>query len=255
VVLARCFSVPITLTVLALAASSVSAAGVKNSTDDNEPVQYVLVYTGFDVASHGSMLGYVEGQFAPFGGLEESGVRFWLAGGRGTYKYPADSSTIRGDHWTGSALFGGEIESEIGSWGYYAGLNVQNHQLSAPDPDNRVQGTAVGVELRSDIWMNPTAQTLFYIEASYSTAFQTYHATAKVGYDIFAITGNANGRQIFFGPQVTFAGDGRSDERRLGAHLTTANWGKVNFEISAGYQYDRDNGSGVYGVIEMNTKF
>ena len=251
----RCFSVPITLSVLAIAASSASAAEVKIPTDANEPVQYVLAFAGFDIASHGSMLGYAGGQFAPFGGLDNSGLRFWLSGGRGTYKYPADSDTIRGDHWTGSALAGFGIESENVSWNYYVGLNVQDHHLSAPDPDNSVQGTAIGVELRSDIWLNPTAQTLLYSEASYSTAFQTYYATAKVGYDIAAIMGKVNSRQLFFGPQVAFAGDERSDEWRVGAHLTTANWGKVNFEISAGYLHDRDNGAGAYGVIEVNTRF
>jgi len=68
------------------------------------------------------------------------------------------------------------------------------------DPDNPVQGTAVGLKLRGDAWLNPTPQTLAAFEAEYATGFQTHYAKGKLGYDL------SSGREIFFGPEATFLG-------------------------------------------------
>jgi hypothetical protein len=121
--------------------------------------------------------------------------------------------------------------------------------LSDIDPDNSVQGTAIGAMVRGDAWVNPTANTLTYGEAEYSTAFRTYYTKAKLGIDV------TNGKQIFLGPEVVALGDERSRQWRVGAHLTQIKFGNVQIDVSAGYSNDNILGAGAYTNTELSTKF
>jgi len=221
----------------------------------NEPVQHWLAFAGTDMNSTGSFFGYTGFQFAPGkGGLDESGLRFWLLGGGGFYRYEGDNGRIRGNFWDTDALVGYSIERDELSVAFYAGLNVQEHRLSVFDPENSVQGTKVGAKFRTDAWYNPTPTTLLFGEGSYSTAFGTYSTSGKYGY---SITGGKTleDKQLYIGPQITLLGNERYQEWRIGAHLTSFNFGKVDFEIGAGYQHNTDNGSGAYALVEFSTKF
>ena len=130
-----------------------------------------------------------------------------------------------------------------------AGANAANHMLSDIDPDNSVQGTAIGAKVRGDAWVNPTDNTLTYGEAEYSTAFRTYYAKTKVGFDI------TNGKHIFLGPEVAALGDERSSQWRVGAHLTQLKFGDVQVDVSAGYSNDNTVGAGAYTHTELSTNF
>lgn len=209
-------------------------------------------FAGVDVASHGWAYGWGGAAFSPYGKMDNSGFRLFVTGEGGQYEYPSTSvgtgvpTTIRGTEVGGSLLAGYAIIRSNLELNMYAGLNVQSQQLSQTDPNNPVQGTRAGLELLDEITYYPTAATMLYSWASYSTAFQTYYATFKGGYDI------ANGHQVFFGPQVTFLGNERFDQFRAGLHLTQLTVGKVGIELSGGYVHDSDNGGGVYGMVEIN---
>jgi hypothetical protein len=97
--------------------------------------------------------------------------------------------------------------------------------------------------------VNPTANTLTYGEAEYSTAFRTYYTKAKVGFDI------SNGKQIFLGPEVAALGDERSRQWRVGAHLTQMKLGSVQIDFSAGYANDNIVGAGAYSHVELSRNF
>jgi len=186
---------------------------------------------------------------APYKDLDTSGLRVFIQGDVGTYKYPANGALIRGTLTSGDLLTGYAFEGDNYSINLLAGINAINHTLSDVDPNNRVQGTEFGARLRTDAWINPTPQTLTYGEAEYSTAFQTYYTRVKFGYDI------ASGRQIFFGPEIGALGDERFNQWRLGAHLTQMKLGKIQVDMSAGYARDSIVGSGAYGTIELSSNF
>ena len=160
----------------------------------------VLGFSGYDVAkqSHG---GWVGALIAPVTDLDTSGLRWYIVAEGGTYKYPVDSGAIRGIEAGGTLLAGHGFEGDNYSINLLVGANAVNHMLSAIDPTNRVQGTAFGVKVRADAWVNPTPQTLVYGEAEYSTAFRTYFAKAKFGYDV------TKQQQVFIGPEVAASGN------------------------------------------------
>jgi hypothetical protein len=206
------------------------------------------IFSDFDVYKEG-VDGLVSGLFSLSKDLDTSGPRLWIAGGAGWYRYPAEKMNIQGVYSTGDLLGGYGFEGENYEINLLAGGSVENDTLSARDPENRVQGTAVGVKGRADIWINPTPQTLFYGEVEYSTAFQTWYSSAKYGFDI------TNGKQIFFGPEVVYFGDERHKQWRVGAHLTKIKFGNLQLDVSAGYAQDSDVGSGAYSHVELSTHF
>jgi hypothetical protein len=237
--------------VLLVAAILDNSAVLADDTIADEPVAHAQVLVGVDANSTGLFYGYTAFNIAPEkGGLDESGLRFWLLGGGGFYHYPGNRDTFSDM----DVLVGYGIERENLSANFYVGLNSQYHQLAVPDPSNPVQGLGVGAMFRTDIWYNPTPITLLYGEGEYSTAFGTYYTTGKYGY---SLTGGktVDDKHFYIGPQITLIGDLFYQEWRIGGHVTSFNLGKVDFEIGAGFSHNSENGSGGYAVFEFNTKF
>ena len=171
-------------------------------------------------------------------------------GEAGAYKYPGDGGFIRGNYSSGDMMIGHAFEGDNYSINLLAGTNFINHTISRIDPDNSVQGTAFGAKLHGDAWVNPTPKTMLYGEAEYSTAFRSYHASAKAGYDITA------DKQLFVGPAVAVTGNERFNQWRVGVHVTQLMLGKkLSVDISAGYVNDSVVGAGTYGNVQFSTTF
>jgi len=214
----------------------------------DEEASRVLAFSAFDVSKY-SYSGIAGALIAPFKDLDTSGLRFFMLGDTGVYKYPAEGKFIRGAYESGDVLVGYAFEGDFYSINLLAGANAVNHTLSDIDPENKVQGTAFGVKVRADAWINPTPKTLAYGEAEYSTAFQTYFTKAKFGYDF------TSGKEIFVGPEVVRLGDERFNQLRIGSHITQMKFGKIQVDVSAGYAHDSIVGNGAYGNVEVSTNF
>jgi outer membrane immunogenic protein len=223
-------------------------AALTASSDADEDEGKVTAFSVFDVSKF-SVAGAAGALIAPHQDLDTSGIRFYVVGEAGAYKYPAAGTFIRGNYQSGEALAGYAFEGDFYSINLLAGLNAINHTLSAIDVDNAVQGTAFGVKVRADAWVNPTPKILTYGEAEYSTAFQTFSLKTKFGYDVTTDKG------LFVGPEFGFSGDERFNQFRAGAHVTQIKFGKVSLDVSAGYARDSIVGDGAYGTVELSTKF
>jgi len=224
-----------------------------NNNDDDEPEQHMTGSLIFDV-SKWSYNTAVDALIAPFTDIESSGLRIMLLGGAGLFKYPAEpGSEIKGAYSEGDALIGYSFQGNNYAINLLAGANAQNYMLSRPEPENKVQGTAFGVKVHGDAWVNPTPQILTYADAEYSTAFKTYHVKLKVGRDI--LNGNDAEKAIFIGPEVVAFGDARFDQWRIGAHITQMKFGKVTVDVSAGFAHDSSVGKGAYTTVEFARQF
>jgi Cellulose biosynthesis protein BcsS len=89
-------------------------------------------------------------------------------------------------------------------------------------------------------------KSLFYGEAEYTTAFQTYYTSAKYGYDVF-------NKGFFIGPEVTAFGDARYDQWRVGAHIAQMQFGQVEVDVSARFAHDSSVGDGAYGYPSFDS--
>jgi outer membrane immunogenic protein len=205
-------------------------------------------FSGVDVGKM-SVSGWTGALMAPWTDMDTSGPRIWIYGEGGAYKYPGTGGPFKGVYESGDLLGGYGFEGDNYSINALAGLNAINHMVTPFDPDNKVQGTEGGFKVRGDAYTNPTPQTMTYGEAEYSTAFQTYYVSQRVGFDV------TNGQQIFVGPQASVFGDEHYHEWRVGGHISNLKFGKVQVDISAGYSDDSLVGTGAYSTVELSEVF
>lgn len=208
----------------------------------------VAGFTGFDV-SKSSYSAWAGTLIAPTGDLDTSGLRLYLLGEGGAYRYGGDPDSIYGIYTGGEVLAGYGFEGDTYSINLLLGGNALNHTLSEIDLENPVEGTKFGVKGRADARINPTPTTLAYAEGEYSTAFDTYYALAKLGVQLGTMA------NVFIGPEAAVLGDSHSGQWRVGAHVTDFNVGPVQVTVSAGYADDRDVGASAYGHIEVSKTF
>ena len=50
------------------------------------------------------------------------------------------------------------------------------------DPNNSVQGSALGLRLQAESWLDLSARSFLSVDASYGSAFQEYWSLARLGY-------------------------------------------------------------------------
>ncbi len=215
--------------------------------DDDDSGKVIRAFSVLDVGKD-SVDGLIGGLFAFSKDIDTSGPRMWITGGAGAYRYPAGGQWIRGVYSTGDLMGGYAFEGDNYEINLLAGASAENDMLSAYDTSNPVNGTAVGPKVRGDIWINPTPKSLFYGEAEYTTAFQTYYTSAKYGYDVF-------NKGFFVGPEVAAFGDQRFDQWRVGAHVTQLKFWQTEVDVSAGFAHDSVVGDGAYGHVEMSREF
>jgi hypothetical protein len=236
------------ITVSAGAASAADQAVVLKAAPAKEAVEYGNLYYGYDWNSHRSLVGYMGVLYAPFGGMDKSGLRLSAFGLAGDYHYHGDpGETFRGQFVSADALIGYSQVFNNGAATLQVGANFQDHRIRPTDPSNSVVGSKTGFKVQGDIWVNPTERTLVYALASYSTAFNTYYSVGRLGYDFFK-TG------VFFGPEVGGLGNDRTDQFRVGAHLTDIKVGPAKVTLSGGWMRERDEGTGWYttGTIDFS---
>ena len=212
------------------------------------PIEFGNLYFGVDWNSHKSLAGYTGVLYAPHG-MAQSGLRLSAFGIYGKYEYSGDHNELfRGTFGAADALIGWSSVFSNGAATVAVGVNYQDHRVRPHDPGNSVEGSEVGFKVQGDLWANPTPATLAYALASYSTAFDTYYALGRLGYDFTA-------SRVFFGPEVGALGNDRTDQIRLGAHLTGIRLGSASLTVSGGWMHERGEGSGAYATAMMDFTF
>ena len=216
------------------------------SSDETE--SNIMGFSGIDVSKF-STSGWVGTLIAPSKDLDTSGPRVWVVGEAGGYMYFSGATAFRGVYESGEVLAGYGFEGDNYSINLLAGPNAVNHVVSPYDPTNHVQGTEGGIKVRADAYLTPTTGMMSYTEGEYSTAFQTYWARQKFGFDV------TNGQQIYVGPEVAVLGDERFNQWRVGGHISNMKVGKLEIDISAGFADDSIVGKSAYGHLELSENF
>jgi outer membrane immunogenic protein len=215
----------------------------------DEPASHVLLFTTFSVSKF-SFDALAGAMIAPSTDLDTSGLRVFIQGGGGNYKFFGDApSAFKGVYETGDVLVGYGFEGDFYSINLLAGPGVENDTLNMFDPNDKVVGTQFGAKVRGDAWVNFTPSTLLYTEGEFSSAFLTYYTKAKFGYDFF------NGSKIFIGPEIGTLGNERFQQLRVGASVTQIKYKNFQIDLSAGYANDSVVGPGAYGTVEFSANF
>ena len=233
----------------------VASAGVATGADmplkapsaEPDKIEYGNLYFGVDWTSHRSLVGYMGVLYAP-NGMEQSGLRLSAFGLTGQYRYQGDTDGFRGKFVSTDAMLGWSNVFDNGAVTLAVGVNYQDHSVTPFDPANSVQGAKTGFKVQGDLWVNPTAKTLVFVLGSYSTAFDTYYAIGRLGYDVA-------GSGAFFGPEVGGQGNDRTDQVRLGAHISSIALGAAKLGLSSGWMRERGEGGGWYATGNVDFSF
>ena len=213
-------------------------------------IEYGNLYFGVDWTSHKSLAGYSGVLWAPWG-MHQSGLRLSAFGLVGRYEYHGGATgneLFKGNFVSTDALVGYSHVFNNGAVTLAVGANYQDHRVRPDDPENPVRGAKFGFKVQGDIWVQPTERTLVYALGSYSTAFDTYYSIARFGLDIF-------NTKVFFGPEVGALGNDRTDQQRLGLHLTGIRVGPGKVTVSGGWMRERGEGDGAYAAGSIDFSF
>ena len=198
------------------------------------------IFTGGEIARD-SWEGYLGSVVALNRDLSKEGVLLRTMGTFGRYDYtvncPSCGPAIEnfdGRVWQGDVMVGYQWVRQQFDMAVYAGLDIQNHRISPVHLENPVQGSETGFKVAFELESHRNAgMPLYYsIEGAYSTAFDTYFVTGRLG-------ANRNGHII--GVEGWLLGDETGDAQRLGAFLTFDRQLRpdllAEFTFSAGYQF------------------
>jgi opacity protein-like surface antigen len=242
------------LAIAVVAAQSAMAADmpVKAAAEAAEPMDYGNLYYGTDANTNRGLVGYSGLLYAP-GGMDNSGFRLALFGLYGKYQYNKEEGTapetFKARFGSADILMGYSKAWDAGSVTVAIGGNYQNHVLTPNDITNPVQGGQWGAKIQTDFYINPTEKTLVAGIASYSTAFHTYYSILKGGYDFF-------GKGFFIGPEVVALGNMRTDQQRIGLHISDIQLAKkVTLTISGGFLHERNEPDGAYTTATLDFTF
>ena len=119
------------------------------------------IFTGLE-ASNNAISGYLGAGYAFGKGLYEPGWRVRAVGALGRYDYRgtlfgagADlGTTFDGEASYGAALIGYQFRTQALFLKLFAGVEAEDQSITPRDPENSVQGSAVGLKLAAESWLD-----------------------------------------------------------------------------------------------------
>ena len=173
------------------------------------------------------------------GDLSRDGILLRAYGARVDYdRNPGDGRGLQGDVMVGYKFSRGPMWGSI-----FVGVDYQDFRLSPDDPTDEVRGSEFGFKVAGDISTAYGSPIYAALAGSYSTAFDTYWARARVG---------VHRDKLTWGPEAIVMGNEGFDAQRLGGFIT---WHDLSIfrmrpfdlTISAGHQFVNDDNSGTIG--------
>ena len=223
--------------------------------------------SSFDANSLGNRNAYIDGTFAPFSGIYESGLRLRLTGTASWYQFVTseDPRTLgSGRYLEGALLVGYGVWLPRFSFTWLVGPAFGEGVNEGVIKDQ--WGAKAVIEMNA----RPTDLTMASGSVTYSTIGNNLKVQAKTGLKIY--------RDIYVGPeakftwqqilpwQVNFSSSAFSTttpvspqaavaSMHLGAHVSALSVGPVLIGVSGGWAHDRQLGSGYYGGVTLYQPF
>lgn len=224
--------------------------------------QSVITTSGADWAKDEQSY-YVGILVALNGDFSRDGFIFRLNGNLGGYDYDTDSvagGRVDVDERSFDVMLGYQkTVGDITGTGYI-GFDYQDYDLSPNDPENQVRGTKTGFKVAVEIATGDETPVFVSVDSSYSTAFDSFLADLRVGYNM---------KWLIVGAEGAYYNVESDDTERLGGFATF----RFNFSpttpaeltLNAGHQFvgesgnagggNTSGGEGAYGGTSLSFSF
>lgn len=237
-----------------------SIAGIAVSGNDDG--QSVILFSGADGAQDARSF-YSGALVALNGDFSRDGFVFRLFGLVGDYEYAnfdVQGGRVSADEYLFDIMIGYQSTIQNITVSGFVGFEYQKQDLSPDDPENKLRGTKTGFKVAGDLETHDIP--LFVgLYSDYSTAFNTFNALLRVGYDM---------KSVVLGPEGAFYRVESDDTWRAGGfakfrfHLSPTT--PTELTLYGGHQFVKDDegtggatspagGEGAYGGINMAISF
>jgi hypothetical protein len=214
-----------------------------------------IIWGGADFTSK-SFYSYLGSVYALSGQniYSDSGFLLRTSLGYGQYKYNKigfPNTEVSGSVRAADLMLGYKHAFDNGGVTLYLGGSIENHNLSANDAGNSVNGTHAGFAANMDAQIRPTDNITLMGMGSYASANQSYWSHFAAGYTFRSSPIGA----VTIGPTAGIAGGKNYQQRRLGLSVSDINLGFANAFTYAGYSRDQNNSGSGYAGFGLDHSF
>ena len=218
--------------------------------DDDEP--HVMLFSGRDIWRNGAFA-YSGLLLAP-GGFEEDGFMLKLLLGGGVYRYISGGlggETVIGNEWMAQVLPGFRIKRGNAEFKYFFGPELRQNKLRPDDPGGGLRGWNFGLRMATELWYEPSRESLIVGDASLSTV-ATSHA-ARIAYG-WRIAEELFTDGVYVGPEAQYFGSNAYRQYRAGLHITSMKTEITEWSAAAGLARDTDGTKSLYVRLGLSIK-
>ena len=222
------------------------AARVASAREDDDA--QTMLFSGRDIWRNGAFAygGFIH---AP-GGFDQDGLLLKVLVSGGLYRYDAANlggARVTGAEWVAQVLPGWRIKRGDAEFKFFMGPDIQVHRLRPDDPDNKLRGRSFGLRLASELWYEPTPNTMIAADVSLSSIATSN--TARIAYGWQILDDMLGG--VYVGPELQYFGSDGYRHLRLGAHVTTMKSADVEWSAAAGWARDSTGRSSPYVRLNL----
>jgi hypothetical protein len=156
---------------------------------------------------------------APFGDIQEDGLRLRVVGGYGAYRYASPRTIGVGSqtvHFKGTVAFTDALvgyQKQLGpvTVKAFAGLAAAQYRVEPDDPETTIRGPGLGGKAALETWWNISDRAWSSVDVSWSSLHDSHAARARLGWRFLPA--------LSAGLEAGSAGNRESDIVRLGGFL------------------------------------
>jgi Cellulose biosynthesis protein BcsS len=211
------------------------------------------MWAGADATSH-SWSAYTGVTLAPFGPIGSDGWRMRAVGGYGAYRYDAPrriSGALRSQPFRGTVSFADVL---IGFQKQYypltlkafAGVSATDHQQTPFDAESTQSGLDYGLKAMIEAWFDMNESNWASLNLAWSSVDDTYASRLRLGFTVWP--------EVSLGLEGAATGNAETGGGRGGA-FARYTWGSGEIAASGGPSLDGTMTLGVYGTLNVLTRF
>jgi hypothetical protein len=170
-----------------------------------------------------------------------------LNGGRYSYFAGDLDRDVDGTMLSGAAMPGWRFTRDSLTVSVFAGPVVQDYRLSPYDPGSKLRGFYVGGQFATEVWYQPTANTMAAVNGMIASIGPTGSVRAAVGVRVFDA--------MFVGPESQMLWCGDFQQLEIGAHITAFRFQALEWSAASGWSMDSDKRTGPYLRLGISTKY
>jgi Cellulose biosynthesis protein BcsS len=231
----------------AAAATMISlCAAFEANADEPGPASFLL-FSGADLWRDGAFL-HGGSLWSP-AGLDNDGFTLKLLIAGGLYTYPSGGlhTDVDGTLVSASALPGWRVTSDGITIALYLGPIVQDYRLTPYDPGSLLHGVYAGGQLATDVWVQPTPETMAALNGTIASISAIGTLRAAFGWRL--------AEPFFVGPEAQALWCIDYQQYRLGAHVTGFRIDGFEWSAGAGWAVETIGRAGPYLRLGVSARY